>query len=137
MSRGRSTGKRDRAPGSPPPGGKSAGDIVAADVRSRMMRSVGQKNTKPELRVRHILYARGVRYRVSNRDLPGSPDIANRRRRWAVFVNGCFWHGHKGCSKTGGGRQFRTPVANYEYWNEKLASNRPLSAFRGFKVTGG
>ena len=54
----------------------------------------------PELATRAILRSLGFYYRVRNRDLPGSPDIANRRRKWAVFVNGCFWHGHKNCPKT-------------------------------------
>ena len=81
----------------PRPGGK-AGDIVSAETRSQMMRAVGQKATRPELQVRRLLRELGVGYRVVNRDLPGSPDVANRRRRWAIFVNGCFWHGHRNCA---------------------------------------
>src|SRR5437763_1873879 len=79
--------------------GISSSDIVNAKTRSRMMRAVGQEDTKAELRVRRLLHALGIRYRVRNRDLPGSPDIANRRSRWVIFVNGCFWHGHKNCMK--------------------------------------
>jgi DNA mismatch endonuclease Vsr len=60
-----------------------------------MMAAVSQKDTKAELAVRKILYALGVHYRIRNRDLPGSPDIANRSSQWAIVVNGCFWHGQE------------------------------------------
>jgi DNA mismatch endonuclease, patch repair protein len=63
----------------------------------------------------------GHRFRVHNRDLPGSPDIANRSRRWAVFVNGCFWHRH-GCKKT------TTPTRNRDFWLKKFADNRTRDA---------
>ena len=103
-------------------------DIVSPAVRSRMMRAVGQKDTKPELAVRRILRDLGLHYRVRNRDLPGSPDIANRKRRWAIFVNGCFWHGHRNCPKTKGGAGSRVPASNREYWAEKMAANRSRDA---------
>jgi DNA mismatch endonuclease (patch repair protein) len=71
-----------------------------------MMKAVKQTNTGAELEVRKLVTALGSRYRLGNRDLPGSPDLANRTKRWAVFVNGCFWHGHKNCPKTKGGGWF-------------------------------
>lgn len=77
----------------------------------------------------------GHRYRVSNRDLPGCPDLANRRRRWAIFVHGCFWHRHAGC------RLATTPKRNAAYWKAKFDDNvardrRVTQALRdqGFRV---
>jgi len=64
----------------------------------------------------------GVRFRVSNRDLPGSPDIANRRRRWAIFVHGCFWHSHRGCVRA------TVPKRNRAFWVAKFAANRARDA---------
>jgi DNA mismatch endonuclease (patch repair protein) len=84
---------------------------------SARMAGVRQKDTAAELTVRRILTALGHRYRVRNRDLPGSPDIANRRLGWAVFVHGCFWHRHRNCSRT------TTPKRNREFWKDKFATN--------------
>jgi DNA mismatch endonuclease (patch repair protein) len=83
---------------------------------SRRMAAMPQKDTKPELIVRQILHRLGVRYRLSNRDLPGSPDVANRSRRWVIFVHGCFWHQHPGCCQ-------RTPIRNRDYWLAKFERN--------------
>jgi DNA mismatch endonuclease (patch repair protein) len=83
---------------------------------SRMAR-IRQMDTAAELTVRRILTALGYRYRVRNRDLPGSPDIANRRHGWAVFVHGCFWHRHRKCLRT------TTPKRNRSFWEEKFAAN--------------
>jgi DNA mismatch endonuclease (patch repair protein) len=103
-------------------------DIVSPEVRSLIMKSVGQTNTRPEKAVRQILKDVGIRYRLHNRDLPGTPDFANRRHRWAIFVNGCFWHGHKNCQKTKGGKAPRVPLNNRQYWAEKLNQNRSRDA---------
>ncbi|HZV01329.1 MAG TPA: very short patch repair endonuclease [Planctomycetota bacterium] len=84
---------------------------------SRRMALVARRDTGPELAVRHIVGSMGVRYRTSNRDLPGSPDLANRRRRWAIFVHGCFWHAHH-CSK-----RTAKPKRNREAWAAKFARN--------------
>ena len=100
-------------------------DIVSRRKRSEMMGAVGQKDTPPEMTVRAMLTALGYRYRVKNRNLPGSPDIANRSRRWAIFVHGCFWHGHKNCPKTkSAAGTFRVPKTNEAFWREKLEANR-------------
>lgn len=100
------------------------GDIVPRDVRSKMMRAVRQHGTGPEIEVRKVLRALGSSFRTCNRDLPGSPDIANRRRRWAIFVHGCFWHGHQNCAKTKGGMSGRIPASNRLFWEEKIRGNR-------------
>jgi DNA mismatch endonuclease (patch repair protein) len=82
------------------------------------MKSVGRENTAPELRVRRCLHARGLRYTLHDRRLPGRPDLVLPRRRTVVFVHGCFWHGHR-CRH--GRVQAR---ANGEYWAAKIADNR-------------
>lgn len=82
------------------------------------MANIRQRDTAAELAVRRWLWAQGVRFRVRNHDLPGSPDLANRRKRWAVFVHGCFWHGHEGCSRA------TMPKRNGEFWRTKIAANR-------------
>lgn len=93
------------------------GHLLRVDEEtSRRMARIRQRDTKPELIVRKILHAQGHRFRVRNRDLPGSPDIANRARRWVVFVHGCYWHRH-GCKAT------TTPTRNREFWLAKFARN--------------
>lgn len=82
------------------------------------------------MKVRRILHALGIRYRIRNRDLPGSPDIANRSAGWAVFVNGCFWHGHKNCKKTKSTNCARVPRTHEDFWFEKLQANRVRDARR-------
>jgi DNA mismatch endonuclease, patch repair protein len=90
--------------------------LVVDDATSARMGLVRQRGTSPELVVRTALAALGHRFRLTNRDLPGSPDVANRTRRWAVFVHGCFWHRH-GCKAT------TTPGRNREFWEAKFARN--------------
>lgn len=82
------------------------------------MASVRSENTRPEWIVRRALHAAGFRYRLHRRDLPGTPDLVLPRLRVAVFVHGCFWHGH-GCR-----RGARMPATNVEYWRRKLRRNR-------------
>lgn len=103
-------------------------DIVSSEVRSRMMKAVRQIDTEPEYAVRRHVRALGLGYRTRNRDLPGSPDLANRTNRWAVFVNGCFWHGHKNCPRLKSGRTSRIPKTNDNFWREKLRANRSRDA---------
>lgn len=81
------------------------------------MRRVRSKDTGPELRLRRALTALGVHYRLHHRDLPGKPDVYVARLRLAIFVNGCFWHGHA-CPR---GRGARTNAA---FWDAKIAGNR-------------
>ena len=93
-------------------------DRVSPEKRSQIMARVRSKDTSPELVVRKILHARGFRFRLHRRDLPGRPDIVLPSRRTAIFVHGCFWHGHAGCSKG------KLPKSNLEYWEPKIAANR-------------
>ena len=99
-------------------------DIVSEAKRSEMMRAVGQQRTGPERIMRAILRDLGVHYRLNHPGLPGRPDFANRTRGWAIFVHGCFWHGHRNCRKTKGGRSGRVPVTNSRFWSEKIEANR-------------
>lgn len=86
--------------------------------RSYNMSRIHGKNTSPELKVRRWLHGQGFRFRVNVRMLPGSPDIVLAKYRTCIFVNGCFWHGHKGCSK------YTVPKTNVEFWKEKVARNQ-------------
>lgn len=90
--------------------------LLVDDATSERMALVRQRGTRPELVVRAALTALGHRFRLSNRDLPGSPDLANRARGWAVFVHGCFWHRH-GCKAT------TTPGRNGAFWEAKFQRN--------------
>lgn len=90
---------------------------------SRRMSQIRTEDTEPEMAVRRILHGYGFRYTTNNDDLPGSPDVANRSREWAVFVHGCFWHAHRDCKK---GTQL--PKRNTEFWREKLQGNRERDA---------
>jgi DNA mismatch endonuclease (patch repair protein) len=86
--------------------------------RSDVMRAVKGRDTAPELLVRRLLRPFAPGYRLCRRDLPGAPDLAYLGRKKAIFVHGCFWHGHD-CK-----RGARTPKANNAYWSEKIAKNR-------------
>ncbi len=99
-------------------------DVVDPQTRSRIMRAVRQRGTGPELLVRQILSHMGCRYRLNAKSLPGSPDLSNQRDQWAIFVHGCFWHGHVDCRKTRGGKQGHTPSTNESYWVRKITENR-------------
>jgi len=104
---------------------------TTATISARMGR-VRQAGTEPELRIRRALTHSGIRYRTKNRDLPGSPDIANRSRRWAIFVQGCFWHHHNGCVRA------TIPKANRPFWKAKFAANkrRDAEAARELRLLG-
>jgi DNA mismatch endonuclease (patch repair protein) len=93
-------------------------DVYSPEKRSAVMRRVKGKDTSPELKVRKALTALGARYRLHRKDLPGSPDIVLPGRRVALFVHGCFWHGHD-CA-----RGARVPKANRDYWLAKVGRNR-------------
>ena len=91
-------------------------DRATPEERSRMMSAVRGSNTAPELYVRRRLFAAGFRYRLHVAALPGRPDIVLPRRKTAVFVHGCFWHGHS-CSRG------KRPESNTEFWNAKIDGN--------------
>jgi len=97
-------------------------DPFTPEERSAVMRKVPGKNSSAELKLRRLLTRMGLRYRLHRRDLPGSPDVAFPGRKTAVFVHGCFWHGHD-CK-----RGARPPKANAGYWTAKIARNRTRDA---------
>jgi DNA mismatch endonuclease (patch repair protein) len=101
------------------PVSKSASDPEAlAEERSRIMRAVKGSNTRPERMIRRLLHRRGLRFRLGGCGLPGKPDIVLPRWRVAVFVHGCFWHGHD-CA-----RGDRIPKTNRDYWIKKIQRNK-------------
>lgn len=93
-------------------------DVVDSATRSRMMTGIRSKDTKPEMTVRRYLHARGFRYRLHSRTLPGTPDLVLPKYRVIIFVHGCFWHRHPGCRYT------TTPTSNVERWNLKFDTNK-------------
>ena len=93
-------------------------DRLSTQQRHHCMSRIRGKNTKPEILVRKGLHARGFRFRLHNKKLPGSPDIVLPKYGVAIMVNGCFWHGHKGC------RYATKPKSNVEFWETKIARNR-------------
>ncbi|GFM59776.1 very short patch repair endonuclease [Pseudomonas cichorii] len=93
-------------------------DKLAPEHRSWLMSRVSSKDTKPELVVRRLVFAMGYRYRLHYKQLPGSPDLVFTKRKKAIFVNGCFWHGHAGC------RYGRLPKSRVEFWQAKIGRNR-------------
>jgi DNA mismatch endonuclease (patch repair protein) len=97
-------------------------DVYGPEKRSAVMRRVKGRDTRPELCVRRLIWRLGGRYRLNRADLPGKPDIVLAGRRLAVFVHGCFWHGHD-CA-----RGARVPKANRDYWVGKVGRNRTRDA---------
>ena len=91
---------------------------MTPEQRHDCMASIHSENTRPEQAVRRELWHRGYRFRKCVRTLPGTPDIVLPKYRTCIFVNGCFWHGHKGCSK------FVMPKTRTEFWANKIARNQ-------------
>ena len=92
-------------------------DIFTPEKRAAIMRAVKSRDTGPEVALRKALFAKGFRYRLCAKDLPGKPDIVLPKYRAVIFVHGCFWHGHD-CPR---GR--RAPNTNARYWRAKIARN--------------
>jgi DNA mismatch endonuclease (patch repair protein) len=92
-------------------------DVFDAEKRSAVMRAVKSRDTTPERQVRRAAHALGLRFRLKRDDLPGKPDLVFPARRTALFVHGCFWHGHD-CP-----RGARMPQTNRPYWQAKIARN--------------
>ncbi|MFW6002582.1 MAG: very short patch repair endonuclease [archaeon] len=92
-------------------------DKYSKKKRSEIMSKIKSKDTAPELKVRSYLHYKGIRFRKNCKDITGNPDICIRKYKIAIFVNGCFWHGHKNCKK------FTMPKTNYHFWKSKIDSN--------------
>lgn len=93
-------------------------DTLSTGERKERMSRVRNKDTKPEMRVRRLVHSLGYRYRLHYGGLPGRPDIVFPERRKVIFVHGCFWHRHEGCSRC------RMPKSRLEFWGPKLEKNR-------------
>ena len=96
-------------------------DVVDPATRSRMMAGIRGKNTAPEILIRKGLHARGFRFRLHDRSLPGAPDLVLRKHRAVIEVNGCFWHAHD-C------HLFKWPSGREEFWRAKITSNKDRDA---------
>ena len=92
-------------------------DTRTREQRRRIMQAVKTKDTGPEMIVRRMLHGHGYRYRLHRKDLPGRPDIVFASKRKAIFVHGCFWHGH-GCTKG------KLPKSKLDYWRTKIERNK-------------
>lgn len=82
------------------------------------MQMIKGSNTRPELLLRKSLFAKGFRYRINDKKLPGKPDLVFRKYKTVIFVHGCFWHGHKNC------RYFVIPKTRTEFWTDKISGNK-------------
>jgi len=96
-------------------------DVLTPEQRHLNMTHIRGKDTKPELTVRRVLHASGLRYRLQVRDLPGKPDLVFPKFRAVLFVHGCFWHRHN-CPL------FRWPKSRQEFWEQKLGRNAERDA---------
>src|SRR4051812_15883062 len=95
-------------------------EIVPSPVdplRSALMSRIRGKNSRPEVVARRTVHAMGFRFRLHRRALPGSPDLVFPRLKKAIFVHGCFWHRHQGCSRT------TTPKTRTDFWSDKFDAN--------------
>lgn len=93
-------------------------DRLTPQQRHHIMSSIHATSTKPELKLRKELWRRGYRYRTNDKRFAGSPDIVLPKYRTVIFVHGCFWHGHRGCS------QYAIPQTNTEFWVNKITRNQ-------------
>jgi len=109
-------------------------DIVTPEKRSEMMSGIKGKNTKPELKVRKALHAKGFRFRLHLKNLPGKPDIVLPKYKAVIFVHGCFWHLHD-C------HLFKWPSTRPEFWRDKIRGNKikdgdnlSILKYRGWRI---
>jgi DNA mismatch endonuclease (patch repair protein) len=92
-------------------------DVFSKEKRSHIMSRVRATETKPEVKVRKFIFSKGFRYRKNSKSLPGKPDIVLPKFKTVIFVNGCFWHGHKNCNAAS------IPKSNKSYWKNKIDAN--------------
>ncbi len=90
---------------------------MTQEQRSRCMAAIRSRDTKPEMVVRRFLFSKGLRYRVNDHKLPGSPDIVLKKYKTVIFIDGCFWHGHDGC------KYYQLPKTNVDFWRHKITMN--------------
>lgn len=93
-------------------------DIKSPEERSKNMAAIHSKNTKPEIYFRKLLFARGYRYSLNSKNIPGHPDVYLRKYNTAIFVHGCFWHRHNGC------KYAYMPKSREDFWAEKFETNK-------------
>jgi DNA mismatch endonuclease Vsr len=93
-------------------------DRFSKEKRHEVMSKIRGKDTQIEIKVRHWLFQHGIRYRKNCKDISGIPDIAIKKYKIAIFINGCFWHGHENC------RYQHIPKSNVDYWQSKINKNR-------------
>ena len=93
-------------------------DIFSKEKRHDVMSKIKGKDTKIEIKVRYWLFHKGIRYRKNCKNILGRPDIAIKKYKIAIFVHGCFWHGHENC------KYYRIPKSNIEFWQSKIEKNR-------------
>ena len=91
-------------------------DNLSREKRSKVMSSIRGKNTKPEITIRKLLWKVGIRYRIHNKSIYGTPDISIMKNKIAIFIDGCFWHGCKRC--------YKEPTTNTAFWREKIHNNK-------------
>lgn len=103
-------------------------DRLTPFQRHNNMSRIRSRDTKPEKKVRQALFRAGFRYRNNVRTLPGTPDIVLPKYRTVIFVNGCFWHGHKGC------KYYTVPETNVEFWVEKVRKNKERDALNNQRL---
>lgn len=93
-------------------------DVHDKHTRSYNMSRIKSQDTKPELLVRKYLHGRGLRYILHNKDLPGKPDLCFKKYMKALFINGCFWHGHDNC------KYFKLPATRTDWWENKINTTK-------------
>ncbi|GHV37637.1 very short patch repair endonuclease [Spirochaetia bacterium] len=103
-------------------------DNKTKEQRSMNMAAVKSKNTKPELIVRKELFRQGFRYRLNVKKLPGTPDIVLSKYKTVIFINGCFWHGHKDCKKA------KLPSTNTVFWENKISGTVQRDALKAERL---
>lgn len=103
-------------------------DVHTPEVRSFNMSMIKGRDTKPEIIVRKFLHSQGFRFRLYKKDLPGKPDIVLSKYKTVIFVNGCFWHGHKNC------KHFVIPKTRTEWWLNKIERNKKVDKRNNLKL---
>jgi DNA mismatch endonuclease (patch repair protein) len=103
-------------------------DVHTPEVRSYNMSMIRGKNTKPEIIVRKFLHAKGFRFRLHKKDLPGKPDIVLPKYKTVIFIHGCFWHGHKNC------KYFVVPKTRTKWWLKKIGGNKKTDRRNNIKL---